>query len=463
MKQVSAAVSLVAVLSTVTARAQTQSELQAPASATAVSQTRLNKPAETLKVKQVFRARGLLVAEIPRELGPVSIEIGAEYLATLENKKQCSLEVLDVNGINVTLKIETCQEGDVLQAGMSLERSLLPKALASVKAQPGIVPMDSERSARQSPQASKPDIPSKPVASEKSYEPRLYDLSFMPSAGRFVFAPFIGRSTTKETVSALGQTAITYEKITVSCGFRIDYGASDKHRFGLQLESSLSSQMDETFGPASGGLNGTATTYVYKGLYDPRISIEYKALDQATSPMNGFVGLEVKPSFVEKKNATVNSDGTNGTGGNDIVISGRLTQESYGFGFELGTSFRYRDERVTQTTADDVNTTGGDVFEIYSRLQGKFSPATAVNLSVRWNGVGAAESKQGTAPNTVLKAHSFFELQAGMSFILVPDRFLLEGELTHLGSLDTKVKSNGVEVDSSGSASGLRLRARYMF
>lgn len=461
MKQICTTVLLVVLLSAVTPEVQAQGELQAPASANAVSQTRINKPAEILKVKQVFRARGLLVAEVPKELGPVSIEIGAEYLATLESKRQCSLEVLDVNGVNVTLKIENCLEGDVIQAGMSLERSLLPKALASAKVQAAVNPAGDDRSTRQAPVVK--SEPSARSAAEQAYEPRFYDLSFMPSAGRFVFSPYVDRSTIKETVSALGQTAVAYEKIAVSGGFQVDYGVSDKVRFGLELKHSLSSQMDETYGPASGSLNGTASTYVYKGLYDPQISIEYKALDQATSPMNGFVGIAVKPSFIENKMANTNSDGTNGTGGNDIVLAGRLTQESYGFGFELGSSFRYRDQRVTKTTTEDRNTTGGDVFEVYSRLQGKFSPATAVNLSVRWNGVGATEMKQGASPSIVLKAHSFFVLQAGMSFILVPDRFLLDGELSHVGSLDTKIKSNGVEIDNSGSMSSLRLSARYMF
>ncbi|MDZ4082423.1 MAG: hypothetical protein U1E10_05775 [Bdellovibrionales bacterium] len=420
------------------------------------------KPVESLRVRQMFLDRDLLVAEIPKAAFPASVQIGDEFIATLPSGKQCALKTVGAQGVNVTLDTKDCRYKFDLVVGLQLERSLLV-------VDPSFVPAPLPASTAE-PKGDPPARALKPTPQYQLQEPsgpyvtRFSDFSFMPKQGQFIVSPYIQRMNVKETNTINRVSIAAADSIEFVGGLAVESGISDRMKLGVEVQHSFNDQTDMSYGPASTS-NGLTQTLTSKGFFDPRFRLEVQALDQSQDPMSAFVALTVKPSLIEAKSATVSMDGTQGTGGGQYGLEGRLTTESAFFGFEVKTSFTYYEKRTTKNETANTSTeiTGGDLFTFGLRGQAKFSPVFSGNIGARWVGVGAAEARTGTNPTSVVKAYNYVSYEVGGNLVLVPDRFMLEGEIQLVDRITTKFKSGTTETDLEVSGSGFRLAAKYLF
>ncbi len=262
----------------------------------------LAKPVESLRVRQMFLDRDLIVAEIPKAAFPASVQIGDEFIATLPSGKQCALKVQGAQGVNVTLDTKDCRYKFDLVVGLQLERSLLtiapfvgsPSATGSSATSPGVAtapPKTEPPPKRQVPESTGP------------YEVKFSDFSYMPKSGGFVLSPYIQRRNVKETYTINRTSILATDAITFVGGFQLEGGITDRMKLGVQIQHSFNDQTDFAYGPASTS-NGLTQTLTDKGFFDPKFSFEFQALSQNESPMSGFVAVNVKPSFIEAKSST---------------------------------------------------------------------------------------------------------------------------------------------------------------
>lgn len=424
------------------------------------------KPVESLRVRQMFLDRELIVAEIPKTAFPASVQIGDEFIATFQSGKQCSLKVVGAQGVNVTLDTKDCRYKFDLVVGLQLERSLLTidPSVATTNGASNVTANGTANA--KSGEGSVERAEPKPRAPERAgpYTIKFSDFSFMPKAGGFIFSPYIQRRNLKETYTINRTSVLATDAITFVGGFQLETGISERMKLGVQIQHSFNDQTDFAYGPAS-TTNGVTQTLTDKGFFDPRFNFEFQALDQNESPMSGFVAINVKPSFIEAKSATTTMDGTQGTGGGEYGVEGRLTTESEHFGFEASSTFTYKEKRTTknESTNTSTETSGGDEFTFGLRGQAKLSPVFKGHIGAKWNGIGATEYRTGQNAANVIKAYSYLYYELGAKLVLVPDQFMLEGELQLVDKANTKYKSGTTETDLEGSGSGFRLSAKFLF
>jgi len=404
---------------------------------------------EVLTVRQTFHDRQRLVAEIP---ATTQVQVGDEFLATLEpQQQQCSLRVVEIRTKFATLDSTHCRQRELIRPSQRLEKSLLP--LSSVESSAAIVP-PSGPIAAPAPSASysaPPESENQPMApraaaTDVPAQYRLIDLGYFPEQNEKILIAGIHRTQTNLTEKIRTSTIAATVSTALKAKAEVAYGISDRLATSVTLSHSLTVNRDLTYGPAS-TVNGTSTTEVSRGLYDPEFKLRYLALDEPQRGFRSTLGIMISPSVGEYKVASSTSEGTVARGGHEAKVSGNFVRKGPVFAAEMEMSFLYRDRREgkSESSGRKYTFTGQDVFSIAGGVAVTLSELTVVQLGLAWNGVGSGKIEATGANSTVIGEGSMLTYQVGVATELVPNQIAFQ--LAYIGQQETTVKAKNNNTD----------------
>jgi hypothetical protein len=237
--------------------------------------------------------------------------VGDVFLVT-QDGQQCSLKVLSASPKAATLDTSNCAFENSLKIGQTLERSLIEEPVAAQTTAP--LPVSSINS-----ELKKPDL-NKALCAHK-----VMDSHPMPCAGRaFVTPSYVFESYKSSNPAA--NTEITRKVMDLE----VEYGLLDTWSVSASNEFTFSQERERQF-----KMFGEKRTVESEGLSNPWFNTQVRLLDQSTGDSaNWGAGLGYSPDVVTWKNATNESKGTLGFGGErfsaDTFLSEKIGNAEFG-------------------------------------------------------------------------------------------------------------------------------------